>query len=85
MRERRARWAIVGLMLALPMLMVCASPRLGTVREAVVPVIAVEAILVAGLAGVAAERRRLLEEIANPAPRVRREAHHVGAALVGRS
>jgi hypothetical protein len=71
MRDRRARVAIVGLMLTLPVLMTWSSPRTTSVRAAVLPVLATEAILIAGLAGVARERERLLAERAAPVRRAR--------------
>jgi glucose dehydrogenase len=74
MRDRRSRAALVGLVLVFPVLMVGMSPAKTSVREAVLPVLATEAILVVGLTGVARERGRLLAERAAPA---RRAAHNL--------
>ncbi len=74
MRDRRARVAIVSLILLFPAMMVGMSPRTTSIREAVLPVLATEAILIAGLSNVARERQRLRTEIQAPAegrPRVR--------------
>ena len=69
MRDRRVRVAVVGMMLIFPALMVGMSPRTTSVREAVLPVLATEVILVAGLSGVARERQRLAAERTAPAGR----------------
>jgi hypothetical protein len=59
MHDPRTRTALVGLVLALPPLMVAAAPRGPSARAAAPPVLAVEAVLVAGLAVAARERVRL--------------------------
>ncbi len=69
MRDRRARVGLVVLMLALPALMVGMSPRTTSIRAAVLPVLATQAVLVAGLSGVARERQRLLAERQAPVSR----------------
>ena len=95
MRDRRARVALVGLMLAFPVLMVGMSPRETSVRGAVLPVAATEAILVVGLSGVARERQRLLAERTAPAcratagdrravPSVPHVSHPLRGAPIGR-
>lgn len=74
MRDRRARVAAVSFILLLPTLMVGMSPRTTSVREAVLPLLATETILIAGLSGVARERQRLKAEGKAPvadSPRVR--------------
>jgi hypothetical protein len=92
-RRRRVRVVFVGLILAFPVLMMLAGRRTSTstVRAAVLPVVAVEAVLIIGLAVVARERRRLLAERAGaaarpegpvaPAGRVRPAAPVRGAAV----
>ena len=84
--------AFVGLILAFPVLICRANPQGTSVREAVLPVLATEAILIGGLSTAARERQRLLAEprrarpppagrsraSPTPAPRLRR-------APVGRS
>ncbi len=67
MRDRRARVGLVGLILIFPALMVGMSPRTTSVRGAVLPVLATELILVAGLTNVVRERQRLLAERTAPA------------------
>jgi hypothetical protein len=69
MRDRRSRAALVGLILVFPVLMLGMSPGKASVREAVLPVLATEAILVVGLSGVARERVRLLAERTAPTRR----------------
>ncbi len=65
MRDRRLRWAFVGLILALPLFMALLDRR-ATVREAVVPVLLTECVLAAGLLIAARERPRLLAERVAP-------------------
>jgi hypothetical protein len=91
MRDRRARVGLVGLMLIFPALMVGMSPRTTSVRGAVLPVLATEAILIGGLAGVARERQRLLAERSAPpavsrrtAPTVPHAARPLSRAPLGR-
>jgi hypothetical protein len=68
MRDRRARVAVVSLILLFPALMVGMNPRTTSVREAVLPVLATQAILVVGLSNVARERQRLLAARSAPTP-----------------
>ena len=66
MRDRRLQRACVGLILALPLLMVLFDPR-ATARETAVPVFLTECVLAAGLLIAARERSRLLaEQVAQP-------------------
>lgn len=83
MRDRRARVGLVGLMLMFPALMVGMSPRTTSVRGAVLPVLATEIILVAGLSNVARERQRLLAERTAPAPRTASRTAPRPAAVPG--
>ena len=59
MRDTRVRAALVGLILALPPLMVVMNPRRPSLREAALPVLAVEGVLAAGLVVALRERARL--------------------------
>jgi hypothetical protein len=61
--------AFAGLILTLPLLMVAVDPRRSSAREATVPLLAVEVVLVGGLAVAALERLRLWAERTSPAPR----------------
>ena len=78
MRDRRARVAVVGLLLAFPAMMLGMSPGKASAREAALPVLAAEAILVLGLSGAARERGRLLAERDAPARRVVPSFPHAG-------
>ena len=92
MRDLRARMAIIGLILAFPVLMLALNPRRSSVQEAALPLLAVETILVGGLAVAARERLRLgTERAANgavrSAPALRSPAsspHAVGRARLAR-
>ena len=66
MRDLRARVAIVGLILAFPVFMMTSNPRGPSAREAALPILAVEMILVCGLTVAARERVRLAAERNNP-------------------
>jgi hypothetical protein len=83
MRNPRARAALIGLVLALPVLMVMAGPR-GKKAWAAVPTVAgVELILIGGLLVASRERQRLLAERSSapanaPAPA---PARRVGAPV----
>jgi hypothetical protein len=59
MHDLRTRVGILGLILAFPLLMVAMSPRRPSARAAAVPVLAVETVLIAGLAMAGRERLRL--------------------------
>ena len=92
MRDLRARMAIIGLILAFPVLMLALNPRRSSVQEAALPLLAVETILVGGLAVAARERLRLSNERAaaaavRSAPALRSPAsspHAVGRARLAR-
>jgi hypothetical protein len=88
MRDPRVRAALVGLILALPPLMAGMSPRRAPWREAALPVLAVEAVLAAGLVVATRERARLIrEQTAVASPLVRAtlvRARHVRKAHAGR-
>lgn len=81
MRDRRARVAVIGLLMLIPALMAGMSPRTTSVREALMPVLATEIVLLAGLSGAARERKRLLTERAMPARRPVPSAPHAGRVL----
>jgi hypothetical protein len=92
MRDRRARLVFVVLILAFPALMIVASPRPSSAREAALPLLAVEGVLIGGLTAVARERRRLLAGQSGASPRAlpgrpvgrSRKSAAVGRAAVGR-
>ena len=67
MRDTRVRAALVGLILALPPLMAGMNPRRPTLREAALPVLAVEGVLAVGLV-VATRKRAPLVGTARGAP-----------------
>jgi len=67
MRDLRARAVVVGLILTFPALMVALNPRVNSSRAAALPLLAVETILVGGLAMAFRERGRLLAERSTPA------------------
>lgn len=62
MRDFRTRTALIGLILAFPALMMLASPRKSSLRDAALPLLAVEAVLVGGLTVATRERVRLTGE-----------------------
>jgi hypothetical protein len=61
MRDRRVRVVLVGLILAFPLLMVgVTDARTSSFRQAALPILGVEAVLIVGLHTASSERGRLL-------------------------
>lgn len=90
MRDPRARMALIGLILAFPLVMTVLSPARPAVRDVALPLFAVEAVLVGGLmvagrerlrlhaertAAAAAPARRAVFGVPHAAPRAVRRAH----------
>lgn len=68
MRDRRARSAVVGLVLLFPVLIAAATPapRAAAARPTALTVLGVEVVLVGGFCTALRERRRLLAERVAP-------------------
>ena len=62
MHDRRVRVAFLGLILAFPLLMAATGTGMWASREAVLLIVGVEAVLIAGLKAAARERRQLLHD-----------------------
>ena len=72
MRDRRARVAMLGLVLMFPGLILAAAPVKSSARLTSLTVVGVEAVLMGGLFAAARERRMLLsEQLAAPELTVR--------------